>query len=107
MRVKDRRIIEESCQWKGRWDKRKLKGATVAYNLVTVLAGRSGIRGIYLASILHIVLLPRLGADPGTGAGSALFRVTQDYGILVQVPSPLHCDADRPSLLTDIVATNT
>ena len=37
----------------------------------------------YLAGILHIVLLSRLGADPGAGAGGALLCVTQDNGVLV------------------------
>ena len=46
----------------------------------------------YLASILHIVLLSRLGAHPGAGGGRALLRATQDNGVLVQVPRPLHCD---------------
>lgn len=57
----------------------------------------------YLASILHVVLLSRMRA----GAGCALFGATQDDGILVQVPSPLHHDTDRPRLLTDIIARGT
>lgn len=61
----------------------------------------------YLASILHVVLLSGLGADPGAGAGGALLGATQDDGILVQVPTPLHCDANRPCFLTDIVARST
>lgn len=69
--------------------------------------GTSGPRHTYLASVLHVVLLSRMRADPGAGAGCALFGATQDDGILVQVPSPLHCDADRPRLLTDVIARGT
>lgn len=61
----------------------------------------------YLASILHVVLLSRLRADPGAGAGCALFRATQDDGVLVEVPSPLHRNTDRPRLLTDVIARGT
>lgn len=61
----------------------------------------------YLASILHIVLLSRLGAHPGAGGGRALLRATQDNGILVQVPRPLHRDTHWPCFLTDIVAGST
>lgn len=61
----------------------------------------------YLASILHVVLLSGMRADPGAGAGCALFRSTQDDGILVQVSSPLHHDTDGARLLADIIARGT
>lgn len=57
----------------------------------------------YLASVLHVVLLSRMRA----GARCALFSATQDDGVLVQVPSPLHRDTDRPRLLADIIARDT
>lgn len=64
-------------------------------------------RSSYLASIFHIVLLSWLEADSGAGAGGPLLSATQDDGILVQVPSPLHCDTDRPRFLTHVVAGST
>lgn len=70
-------------------------------------SGIGGPRFTYLASILHVVLLSGLGAHPGAGAGSALLRATQDDGVLVQVPGPLHRDTDGARFLTNIVAGST
>lgn len=65
------------------------------------------LRDTYLASVLHVVLLSRMRAEPGAGAGCAWFGATQDNGILVQVPGSLHGDTDRPRLLTDVIARDT
>lgn len=104
--------LEEGRPRKGRCDKNqggchacKQHGAAVAG-----ASWRPAVRAPLptdLARVLHVVLLAALGAAPGAGAGGALLRATQHDGVLVQVPAPLHCDADRPRCLTDVVARNT
>lgn len=95
-------ISSGGCGWEGRWVRRRGH-----HRNLQSCQGTSGPLHTYLTSILHVVLLSGMRADPGAGAGCALFGATQDDGILVQVSSPLHRDTDRPGLLTDVIATDT
>lgn len=95
-------ISSGGCGWEGRWVRRRGN-----HRNLQPCRGTSGPLRTYLTSIFHIVLLSGMRADPGAGAGCAWFGATQDDGILVQVPSPLYRDTDRPGLLTDVIARDT
>lgn len=60
----------------------------------------------YLSSILNIVLLSGPRAHAGGGGGRVLLSTTQYNSILVQIPSPLHCDRHGSIFFTHIVAAD-